>query len=804
MKYKEYQFSDMYNRLPPLDFYNDYTKQLEEWQIKALKIIDGNKNLLICAKTSMGKTWLAMYPPLIGKKTLFIVPTKPLAYQVTAVFKKFLNGKTSILVKDYHSINNDDLVFVGTPNEIEKNLPNMNINLDFIVCDEIHNLNNYDGDCYERLIKLFTPKIQFLALSATVGNANELKYWFSNVSNTNVNLIEYSKRFLNHQRYLWTNKLEKVHPFSCLEFENINEDFLQKNLPFTPKDNIEIYNVLKKELGKENVKDINLETIFPEDNKRLSLDDSKMYEDVLKQKILNLKKENPNMLKNILKKFENNKILEESVNIYNLFKQIKSNKMTPCILFQLNSNYCKDIFKQIVYYLEKIENLNHPYYYDNIEFLHEYYLKYNEKLTKFKQNIKLNKDDGSKGHVTKEDQKNQIIKNFEDTEFTIYINEIKNRIEKQKKNIINNESITDKIRCIQLKNLDKSLNELCNVSVIKDYDQFEKHIDFCMNELQPMTADVIREIKRKITSNLNITVEYTNEFIQGLKRGIGIYTEDMPEIYNQIVQSLVQEKKLGFVISDKTLGLGINMPIRTTCIFGYKDYNVFTKNDYEQFIGRAGRRGLDVEGNIIYCNTDWKKLMKGDLGIIIGQDNINYKYNVLSEISRFQIKDTQRVFEKLLNYNIKIDTDKIEKEFYQDKLENIILWNLKEYKDKTSLWIYNHDKLNMVYKKTIKKDDLINFLRILIFIFKLNNTSCLDIQHNNITLNTYFDEFITIYKSENFTSDDSIKLIYELINILQELYNIYNQDDIYDNIKNMIKFLFDDMRIKINRNQCLN
>ena len=52
-----------------------------------------------------------------------------------------------------------------------------------------------------------------------------------------------------------------------------------------------------------------------------------------------------------------------------------------------------------------------------------------------------------------------------------------------------------------------------------------------------------------------------------LKRGIGIYTEDMPEEYKWILQKLMDEKKIGIVISDRTLCLGIDLPIRSSCFW---------------------------------------------------------------------------------------------------------------------------------------------------------------------------------------------------------------------------------------------
>ena len=63
----------------------------------------------------------------------------------------------------------------------------------------------------------------------------------------------------------------------------------------------------------------------------------------------------------------------------------------------------------------------------------------------------------------------------------------------------------------------------------------------------------------------------------------------MPDEYNWIVQRLMSQKKLGIVISDRTLCLGIDLPIRSVCLTGYKNPE-FTKEDYLTNGGRAGRR----------------------------------------------------------------------------------------------------------------------------------------------------------------------------------------------------------------------
>ena len=57
--------------------------------------------------------------------------------------------------------------------------------------------------------------------------------------------------------------------------------------------------------------------------------------------------------------------------------------------------------------------------------------------------------------------------------------------------------------------------------------------------------------------------------------------------------------------------MGIDLPV-ATCLLGIN--NKFTKEDYLQMCGRAGRRGKDNQGNIIfYGDIDHINLMKSDL-----------------------------------------------------------------------------------------------------------------------------------------------------------------------------------------------
>ena len=138
--YKKLQFEQLYNDLYPLDFYNEHPKELDKWQIKVIEHVNRNESVLITAPTSCGKTWLAIYPGVIGKKVLFIVPTDALVFQVGSLFNKFTKSSPLLITDEGIYGNNKDIV-VGTPKKIEDKLPIIGNNFDYVIVDEIHNLN---------------------------------------------------------------------------------------------------------------------------------------------------------------------------------------------------------------------------------------------------------------------------------------------------------------------------------------------------------------------------------------------------------------------------------------------------------------------------------------------------------------------------------------------------------------------------------------------------------------------------------------------------------------------------------------
>lgn len=93
-----------------------------------------------------------------------------------------------------------------------------------------------------------------------------------------------------------------------------------------------------------------------------------------------------------------------------------------------------------------------------------------------------------------------------------------------------------------------------------------------------------------------------HEFLDGLTRGVAAHHAGMLPTFKQIVEDLYVRGLCKVVFATETLALGINMPARTVVIEKLSKWNGethadITPGEYTQLTGRAGRRGLDVEGH---------------------------------------------------------------------------------------------------------------------------------------------------------------------------------------------------------------
>jgi ATP-dependent RNA helicase HelY len=95
-----------------------------------------------------------------------------------------------------------------------------------------------------------------------------------------------------------------------------------------------------------------------------------------------------------------------------------------------------------------------------------------------------------------------------------------------------------------------------------------------------------------------------HDFLDGLTRGIASHHAGMLPAFKQCVEQLFVRGLCKAVFATETLALGINMPARTVVLEKLSKWNGethadITPGEYTQLTGRAGRRGLDVEGHAV-------------------------------------------------------------------------------------------------------------------------------------------------------------------------------------------------------------
>jgi ATP-dependent RNA helicase HelY len=97
-------------------------------------------------------------------------------------------------------------------------------------------------------------------------------------------------------------------------------------------------------------------------------------------------------------------------------------------------------------------------------------------------------------------------------------------------------------------------------------------------------------------------------WLSGLERGLAAHHAGMLPTFKEIVEELFTEGLIKAVFATETLALGINMPARTVVIERLVKWNGemhadLTPGEYTQLTGRAGRRGIDVEGHAVVLWT---------------------------------------------------------------------------------------------------------------------------------------------------------------------------------------------------------
>lgn len=124
-----------------------------------------------------------------------------------------------------------------------------------------------------------------------------------------------------------------------------------------------------------------------------------------------------------------------------------------------------------------------------------------------------------------------------------------------------------------------------------------------LTSLNIVTPEEKQRIAEEI-GDFRFTTTFGKTLSKLVRRGIGVHHAGMLPKYRRLVERLSQTGLLKVICGTDTLGVGINVPIRTVLITGLAKYDgtrqrILKSREFHQIAGRAGRAGYDTEGTVV-------------------------------------------------------------------------------------------------------------------------------------------------------------------------------------------------------------
>ncbi len=117
------------------------------------------------------------------------------------------------------------------------------------------------------------------------------------------------------------------------------------------------------------------------------------------------------------------------------------------------------------------------------------------------------------------------------------------------------------------------------------------------------SKDDKKRIKEEL-SGFRFDSPFGKELARFIPHGIGVHHAGMLPKYRRLIERLARAGLLQVICGTDTLGVGVNVPIRTVlftqlCKFDGRKMIVLSTRDFQQIAGRAGRRGFDSAGSVV-------------------------------------------------------------------------------------------------------------------------------------------------------------------------------------------------------------
>lgn len=592
------------------------------WQRKVLDELDADRSIFVVAPTSAGKTFISFYAmeKVLRRNDdsvlVYVAPTKALVNQIGAEiqarFKKKYNypGRSvwAIHTRDYR-INNPSgcQILVTVPHILQimllspSNAKSWCQKVRCIIFDEIHCIGQAeDGVVWEQLLLLAPCPI--IALSATVGNPDQFNSWLESTQNSSgfdLTMITHQHRFSDLRKFIYqppkrfafnglpepafatlgldgVDGLAFLHPIASLVNRSRG---MPQDLSLEARDCLLLWQAMNRHQTKA----------FPVNE---DLNPKYLPQVIRKTHIIDWEKQLKVLIRSWMTQEQSpfDKVVEElgkpiqdlsRAHSYKsrpdeaptttedvpldaddmhkttlpLLCKLQERDALPAILFNYDRAKCESICKAVMKQLMEAEAAMKR---------------------------------SSPAWKTKMEGYEQYLKNKS--------KQAKKVVDPKKKGKVNDDEGMSKADKMQ-DAASEEVNPYANFDPDAPVEGF--HFANIKEAEAEELAAIHRELKRRGLQPW---------LMESLKRGIGVHHAGMNRKYRQAVEMLFRKGFLRVVIATGTLALGINMPCATVVFSG--DSVFLTALNYRQAAGRAGRRGFDLLGNVVFQNIATAKVCR--------------------------------------------------------------------------------------------------------------------------------------------------------------------------------------------------
>ncbi|EIW61285.1 P-loop containing nucleoside triphosphate hydrolase protein [Trametes versicolor FP-101664 SS1] len=563
----------------------------DAWQRKVLDCLDQNESVLVAAPTSAGKTFISYYAmeTLLRSSDddilVYVAPTKALVGQIAAEvyarFRKELGTKAcwAIHTRDYRVHNPQNCQILVTAPEVLATMllsPPMaktwTPRIKRIILDEIHTIGQQEGGAVWEQIILLAP-CPLIGLSATIGEPEKFNAWLASVQEAHGfkhTFIRHPHRYSHLRKYTYllqpkdkpapfnglaeyrkTERLRFIHPISMLSF---GARSLPSDFSLEAADCLSLFYALGdfRDRLSFDLDALDPTRFFP-DSKGTLLKQKEIlrYEAALTKEISEMMESNDpqdqdSVLNGVIRKVSDPMVETADQRYIPAAQEFYTNLITLVSDLQASGDLPALLFN---FDRKVCENMAQAI----IDVLEKTEERWRETNPEWKRKIK---------------------------QFELWESKAKER-----------ERQADRLKKAK-KDDEPAADRDTSWEASFDPDDPSPQFSFAGSSQAFSKADLDDEIR---SLGWTSTPDWA---LKALRRGVGVHHSGMNKHYRTLVESLYRSGFLRVVIATGTLALGINAPTKTSVFCG--DSPFLTALMYRQCAGRAGRRGYDLLGKVVF------------------------------------------------------------------------------------------------------------------------------------------------------------------------------------------------------------